>query len=67
MAQLYAHVFVEEHVRHRLGTERGVPLVGHLGGELRVIAAEAGPEPGLAAKVRPASMSSGLVGSVKSV
>ena len=34
VAQLYAHVFVEEHVRHRLGTERGVGA----GGELRVVA-----------------------------
>jgi hypothetical protein len=37
VAQLYAHVFVEEHVRHRLGTERGVGA----GGELRVVAGEA--------------------------
>src|SRR4051812_43939488 len=36
VAQLYAHVFVEEHVRHRLGTERGGGS-----GELRVVAGEA--------------------------
>ena len=45
MAQLYAHVFVEEHVRHRLGTERGVGA----GGELRVVAGgaeAAGAQPG---------------------
>jgi hypothetical protein len=51
VAQLYAHVFVEEHVRHRLGTERGMPPAGGLGGELRVVAAEAGPEPGPASPV----------------
>ena len=39
MAQLYAHVFVEEHVRHRLGTERGLGA----GGELRVVAGGAEP------------------------
>ena len=39
MAQLYAHVFVEEHVRHRLGTERGLST----GGELRVVAGGAEP------------------------
>ena len=39
VAQLYAHVFVEEHVRHRLGTERGVGA----GGELRVAADEVEP------------------------
>ena len=45
VAQLYAHVFVEEHVRHRLGTERGVGA----GGELRVVAGgaeAAGAQPG---------------------
>ena len=45
VAQLYAHVFVEEHVRHRLGTERGVGA----GGELRVVAGgaeAAGARPG---------------------
>ena len=46
VAQLYAHVFVEEHVRHRLGTERGVPPAEDMGGDLRVVAAEAGPELG---------------------
>ena len=40
VAQLYAHVFVEEHRRHRLGTERGVPAGA---GELRVVPAGAGP------------------------
>ena len=50
-AQLYAHVFVEEHVRHRLGTERGVPPAGGMGGELRVVAAEARPELGPAPAV----------------
>ena len=39
VAQLYAHVFVEEHVRHRLGTERGPGA----GGELRVAAGGAEP------------------------
>ena len=39
VAQLYAHVFVEEHVRHRLGTERG----GGAAGELRVVSGEAEP------------------------
>ena len=45
VAQLYAHVFVEEHVRHRLGPERGVGA----GGELRVVAGGAevaGAQPG---------------------
>ena len=45
VAQLYAHVFVEEHVRHRLGTERGPGA----GGELRVVAGgaeAAGARPG---------------------
>jgi hypothetical protein len=36
VAQLYAHVFVEEHLRHRLGTERGVAAGG---GELRLVPA----------------------------
>ena len=51
VAQLYAHVFVEEHLRHRLGTERGMPPAGGPGSELRVVAAEAGPEPGPASPV----------------
>jgi len=44
VAQLYAHVFVEEHRRHRLGTERGAPPVGGASAELlRVVAPEPGP------------------------
>jgi hypothetical protein len=39
VAQLYAHVFVEEHVRHRLGTERGRAAAG----ELRLVPGEAEP------------------------
>jgi hypothetical protein len=42
VAQLYAHVFVEEHLRHRLGAERG-RAGGGASTELRVVAAEAGP------------------------
>ncbi|HEX8374844.1 MAG TPA: hypothetical protein VF606_06665 [Geminicoccaceae bacterium] len=45
VAQLYAHVFVEEHLRHRLGTERGVAAAG--GGELRVVQASGPGDAGI--------------------
>ena len=40
VAQLYAHVFVEEHRRRRLGTERGAPAGA---AELRMVPGGAGP------------------------
>ena len=44
VAQLYAHVFVEEHVRHRLGTERGVAAGG---GEPRLVQASGPGDAGI--------------------
>jgi hypothetical protein len=39
VAQLYAHVFVEEHLRHRLGAERGRATDAAGEPALRVVAA----------------------------